>query len=156
MNIGTGIRCPPSSSPAWVISQGFWCSLTQSEAKPKLGTLREAMQGDLRVPSAFIPWCPRASSTCSGLSLPFALICSKAQSCGDFCRTSRNAPKNMCHHLVNTQCFQTYLLAIPEVFRHSLAASVAGRVIHNVIAPADRAVGLLQAAALGVAGCCQV
>ena len=62
----------------------------------------------------------------------------------------------MLTHLVNTQCFHTYLLAIPEVFGDFFAPGVAGRVIHNVIAAADRAVGLLQTATLGIAGCCQV
>lgn len=62
----------------------------------------------------------------------------------------------MCHPPVHPQCFQTYLLAIPEVFRHPLAASVAGGVVHDVISATDRAVGVLQAATLGIAGCCQV
>lgn len=62
----------------------------------------------------------------------------------------------MCHYPAHPQCFQTYLLAIPEVFRHLPAPSMAGGVVHDVISATDRAVVLLQAATLGIAGCCQV
>lgn len=62
----------------------------------------------------------------------------------------------MHHHPVHAQCSQTYLLAIPEVYRHTFAASMAGGVVHDVISATDRAVGVLQAATLGIAGCCQV
>lgn len=82
----------------------------------------------------------------------FTLICSKAQT---FHRASQVTPK-MCHHPVHPRCFQTYLLAIPDVFRHCPAAGVAGGVVHDAISATDRAVGLLQAATLGIAGCCQV
>lgn len=60
------------------------------------------------------------------------------------------------HCVVNAWCFGTYLLAIPEFLRHSFAPGMARRIIHEVIASADRAVGLPQAATRGVARCCQV
>lgn len=82
----------------------------------------------------------------------FTLIWSKAQT---FCRASQITPE-MCHHPVHPQCFQTHLLAVPEVFRHPFAASVAGGVVHDAIRATDRAVGLLQTATLGIACCCQV
>lgn len=62
----------------------------------------------------------------------------------------------MCHQPVHPQCFQTYLLAILEVFIHPFAASMAGGVVHDAISATDRAVGLLQTATLGIAGSCQV
>lgn len=60
------------------------------------------------------------------------------------------------HCVVNAWCFGTYLLAIPEFLRHSFAPGVARRIIREVIASADRAVGLPQAATRSVARCCQV
>lgn len=101
-------------------------------------------------------WFLNTSSICSVPSLPFTLTCNKAQTRSCFCRASQNIPKIMCCCLVNTRCCGTYLLAIPEVFRHFPAPSMTRRVIHNIIASTDGAVGFLQAAAVCVAHCRQV